>query len=245
MAAVGDSITRAFVLCDDVGDCPEASWSTGTEVDGHLRRIERLSGATVEAWNVAVSGARVADLESQARRAVATGAAYVTVLVGANDACRPTEPEMTPVGEFAAAFERGLATLVEGLPSARVLVVSVPDVMRLWEVGRGDPATRVTWARYRVCPSMLAAPESTAPADAARRQRVRARVTAFNDAMAAACARHPNCRWDGGAVFRDRFGLDALSERDRWHPSREGQRRLAELSWDAGWYGVQPAEQST
>lgn len=244
MAALGDSMTRAFVLCDDVGDCPEASWSTGTEVDSHRRRLERL-GAKVEAWNVAVSGATVSGLEAQARRAVATRAEYVTVLVGANDACRPTESAMTPVDAFARAFDRGLATLVEGLPSARVLVVSIPDLMRLWEVGRGDPGTVATWTRYGVCRSMLAAPGSEAPADVARRRRVRARVEAYNAAMAAACAKHATCRWDGGAVFRDRFGLDSVSERDRWHPSREGQRRLSEVSWNAGWYGGQPTAQRT
>lgn len=245
MAALGDSITRGFALCEDEGDCPDASWATGTTVHGHLHRFGTLYGADVQAWNVAVSGARVADLEGQAGRAAATRADYVTILIGANDACRPSEARMTAADEFGAAFERALDTLYRGLPSARVLVLSIPDLMRLWEVGHAVPEVVAAWERHGVCRSMLASAGSTAPADVARRQRVRARVEAYNAAMAAACAKHATCRWDGDAVFGDRFGVDALSDRDRWHPSRAGQNRIAEVSWNAGWYAAQPTWQST
>lgn len=235
MAALGDSMTRAYLLCDGAGDCPEASWSTGTEVDSHYRRLRDLGGR-VKAHNLAVSGATVGRLAEQARAAVATGAGYVTVLIGANDACAPTESSMTPVEDFRRAFADGMDTLVRGLPEAKVLVTSIPDLLRLWEVGKDSPEVRATWARG-ICQSMLARPESDAAADAARRGRVRARVEAFNAVMAEVCARYDTCRWDGGAVFGYRFGLDAVSERDYWHPSREGQRLLSAISWDTGWFG--------
>jgi lysophospholipase L1-like esterase len=235
MAAVGDSMTRAFNLCEGISDCPEESWATGTRTDSHYARLRGL-GASLTAHNLAVSGSTVSSLEDQARRAVATGAGYVTVLIGTNDACTGREESMTPVAAYAAAFERGLGTLMRGLPGARVLVVSVPDLMRLWEVGKDVPAVRERWETIRVCQSMLADPLSNDADDVARRARVRARVEAYNAVMARACARYTTCRWDGGAVFRHRFGLGAVSERDGWHPSREGQRLLADLTWRAGWW---------
>jgi lysophospholipase L1-like esterase len=103
MAALGDSITRAFAACDSGGDCPDVSWATGSdgEVRSHAQRLDDLAGRTPTVHNVAVSGSRVSDLESQARRAVDAKVDYVTVLIGANDACAPSESAMTPVPAFA------------------------------------------------------------------------------------------------------------------------------------------------
>ena len=239
MAALGDSITRAAAACDGPGDCPEASWSTGSlpGLDSHAQRLAVLRGDTVETHNLARSGAAVRDLGEQARRAVGTGADYVTVLIGGNDACAATESAMTPVDEFAADFGDALGALVTGLPDARVLVVSIPDVGRLWEVGRGEPSAVRVWEAGGVCPTLLAGAVEVGGAAEERRARVRERVAAYNAAMEQACARHTNCRWDGGAVFAHPFGLDAVSGVDAWHPSAEGQEQLAELSWSAGFWG--------
>jgi len=83
-----------------------------------------------------VSGAQVADLASQAEAAVLMRPDYVTVLIGANDACAADEAAMTPVAEYTEAFDSALDILVQGLPDARILVLSVPDLGRLWAVGK-------------------------------------------------------------------------------------------------------------
>lgn len=236
MAALGDSMTRAFLLCRTV-DCPLASWATGEgDVGSHRQRIERRRGGPVEVHNVAINGGTVRSLERQAAAAVAARVEYATVLIGANDACAPDESGMTAVADFAASFDRALATLVRGLPRARILVVSIPDLLRLWEVGKDSAEVRSVWRRFGICQSMLADPTSTSAEATARRTRVRDRVVAYNDAMAAACARHRTCRWDGNAVFDVRFSLDMVSSRDYWHPSRLGQQTLAEVSWQAGFW---------
>lgn len=239
MAALGDSITRAFAVCEGWGDCPQASWSTGT-ADGlrsHQQRIAAARGRGPAVHNLAVSGATVSDLDRQAQRAVAANVEYVTVLIGANDACAPTEAAMTPLDQFEEAFVRALDTLVRGLPRARILVVSVPDLTRLWQVGKDDADVRATWEALGICQSMLADPTSTSDEADARRSRVRDRVIGYNRVMAAGCQRHPTCRWDGNAVFEYDFSLEMVSRRDYWHPSRLGQRTLAEVSWKAGHWG--------
>jgi hypothetical protein len=65
MAAIGDSITRAYDVCCSYGDHPGQSWSTGsTSYDGissHYERIKRVNPAiTGHAANDAVSGAKMA-----------------------------------------------------------------------------------------------------------------------------------------------------------------------------------------
>ncbi|HVF06619.1 MAG TPA: GDSL-type esterase/lipase family protein [Frankiaceae bacterium] len=239
MAALGDSMTRAFLACAPIADCPEASWATGSieDVRSHRQRLAEAAGRDVEEHNLAVSGARVAGLADQVRQAVAARPEYVTILVGANDACRPSEDSMTPAGEFARDFGTALDALVRGLPEARVLVASIPDLQRLWEIGRDVDRVHQTWERFGVCRSMLGAATDTSNAADERRRRVRARVVAFNAAMARACERHPTCRWDGNAVFEYDFTLAEVSDRDYWHPSREGQRGLAEVAWRAGYWG--------
>ena len=238
IAALGDSITRGFGLCRGWGDCPEASWATGgdAEVRSHSARLTR-DGDGPRVHNLAVSGATVAGLDAQARQAVAARAEYVTVLIGANDACAYSEGAMTPTRLFADRFAAAMATLTTGLPDARVLVVSIPDLHRLWQVGKDDERAVETWEETGICRAMLANPTSTAAEDRRRRTRVRDRVAAYNEVMAVLCSRHEQCRWDGDAVFADEFTLESVSSRDYWHPSVEGQRRLAEVAWRAGFFG--------
>lgn len=237
MAALGDSITRAYTACDRGGDCVEASWAAGTakDLDSHRQRLGIDDPAA--GHNLAVSGARVAGLASQVRAAVEVGPEYVTVLIGANDACARDEASMTSVEEYTDAFGEALDALVRGLPEAHILVLSIPDLTRLWEVGKEQPEVRRIWQSYGICQSMLADPRDTSAPARARRERVRARVQAYNSAMVAACDRHPqNCRHDRNAVFDYRFDLADVSPVDYWHPSRLGQATLARVAWEAGFW---------
>jgi lysophospholipase L1-like esterase len=235
MAVLGDSITRAFAACGRGGDCPERSWATGSteHLGSHAQRLGLDDPDS--SHNLAVSGARVAGLASQVEAAVRVGPDYVTVLIGANDACAAEEAAMTSVEEYTRSFDAALDTLVHALPGARILVLSVPDLARLWEVGKDRPDVRRVWESSGVCGSMLADPTDTGAAAQARRDRVRARLQAYNEAMAAACAGHaPRCRSDRNAVFDYRFHLHDLSTVDYFHPSPRGQATLAQVAWDAG-----------
>lgn len=237
MAALGDSITQAFLVCG-FGNCPQSSWSTGS-TDGltsHSQRIAQARGQAVDTHNLAVSGSTVFDLAGQVGAAISLKVDYVTVLIGANDACAPTEDAMTSVAQFTTAFNQAIAALAAGLPKARILVVSTPDLRQLWRVGKDRTDVRARWERFSICQSMLADPLSAGSAAAGRRERVRGRVIAYNRAMAADCARYPRCRWDKSAVFGHQFTLADVGTMDYWHPSLSGQRRLAEVTWRAGYW---------
>lgn len=237
MAALGDSITRGFAACGRSGDCPEGSWATGDaeDLDSHGQRLGIDDHESSR--NLAVSGARVAGLASQVRIAVAKRPDYVTVLIGANDVCAADEVSMTSVEEYSAAFHAAMDELVQGLPDGRILVLSVPDLSRLWEIGKDRAEVRGGWESHGVCQSMLANPRDVSAGADARRGRVRARIQAYNAAMGAACARHaPLCRYDQDAVFNYRFDLEDVSPIDYWHPSKRGQAALAQLGWEAGFW---------
>ena len=92
---------------------------------------------------------------------------------------------------------------------------------------------------------------SASHASEARRLQVRARTTAFNDALEAECAAMLRCRYDNDAVFNMsanrvngsltqntslwRFVDRDISTQDHFHPSFAGQRKLAEEAFKSGY----------
>jgi lysophospholipase L1-like esterase len=238
MASMGDSITRGFNACGWYVDCTSRSFSTGDDsgVNSHYLRIRAKNSAiNGRNYNDARSGAKAADMPGQADTAVSQGVQYVTVLIGANDACTSSESTMTPVGAFRASIDSALGKLRTGLPNARVAVISVPDIKRLWSAGRGNAGALSAWSLFGICQSMLANPTSTAAADNARRDRVRQRVVDFNAQLAQACAAYgPNCDFDNNAVFNYPFALSQVSTWDYFHPNASGQAVLAQISYTAG-----------
>ncbi|MGJ7418242.1 SGNH/GDSL hydrolase family protein [Streptomyces cinereoruber] len=231
LAAVGDSITRAFDACSLLSDCPEASWATGTDtaVNSLALRLLGPEKAAARSWNLARTGARMAELPEQMTAAAARKPELVTVMMGANDACRPTPALMTPVADFRASFTAALARLRTAAPKTQVYVASVPDLKHLWSTGRLGGAAGV-WD-LGICGAMLADATNLGPEAERRRTTVAERVDAYNEVLAEVCAKDERCRYDGGAVHRFRFDGAQLSSWDWFHPSRDGQARLAELAY--------------
>ncbi|MES4887605.1 SGNH/GDSL hydrolase family protein [Streptomyces sp. NPDC096012] len=232
IAAVGDSITRGFDACAVLSDCPEVSWATGSdsEVDSLAVRLLGVTGAAERSWNYAVTGARMADLPEQMAQAAVRGPDLVTVMVGANDACRRSVSAMTSVADFRADFEEALATLRSSLPRTQVYVASVPNLKRLWSEGRSNALGKEVW-KLGICPSMLGEADDLTSAATARRDRVQQRVVEYNKVLKEVCAKDRRCRFDGNAVYDYDFGTDQLSHWDWFHPSRDGQARLASIAY--------------
>ena len=232
LAAVGDSITRGFDACTVLSDCPDVSWATGgsTEVNSLAVRLLGASKAATHSWNYAVTGARMADLPAQMAQAAARKPQLVTVMAGANDACRASTAEMTPVAGFRAEFQEALGTLRRTLPKAQVYVASVPNLKRLWSQGRTNALGKQIW-KLGICPSMLGDADALDAAATERRDTVQERVEAYNAVLKEVCAKDRRCRFDDGAVYDFRFGTTQLSHWDWFHPSKDGQARLAEIAY--------------
>ncbi|MER5364556.1 SGNH/GDSL hydrolase family protein [Streptomyces sp. NPDC002722] len=232
VAAVGDSITRGFDACSVLADCPEVSWATGTdsEVRSLAVRLLGASGASTRSWNHAQTGARVAQLPEQMAAAAKEKPDLVTVMIGANDACRDSARYMTPVADFRSSFEASMRQLRAWAPKAQVYVSSVPDLKRLWSTGRGNALGKQIW-KLGICRSMLGDADDMGAPATARRASVQDRVVAYNKVLREVCAKDLRCRYDGGAVFDFPFTGKQLSQWDWFHPGRDGQARLAEIAY--------------
>jgi lysophospholipase L1-like esterase len=237
MAALGDSITRAYDVCCSYRDHVGQSWSTGGAwydgISSHYERIKRRSNAiTGHAYNNGVTGAKMSAAARQASAAAAQHAAYVTILLGANDLCTSSPSTMTSTGTFRTQFGQAMAILKQQLPRARIFVSSLPDIYQLWKVLHTSRVARMVWATAGICPSMLGATRTEA-----ERQQVVAREAAFNRILRDICHQYgANCRWDGGATYNTKFSASQVSVLDFFHPDLDGQAALASVTWAASWW---------
>jgi lysophospholipase L1-like esterase len=236
MAAIGDSITRAYDVCCSYGDHPGQSWSTGaTSYDGiasHYERIRQLNPAiTGHGYNDAVSGAKMSAAPTQAGQAANQGARYVTILLGANDLCTSSPSTMTSTEAFRAQFSQAMTILMAQDRKPYVFVSSIPNIYQLWQVLHTNSLARWVWSTARICQSMLGATRTEA-----ERQLVVDRERAFNQILAEVCGAYTRCRWDGGAVYNYRFSASQVSTLDFFHPSLSGQAALARVTWGASWW---------
>ncbi|MFG2137539.1 SGNH/GDSL hydrolase family protein [Streptomyces sp. NPDC048650] len=229
IAALGDSITVGFDACTVLSDCPEVSWATGSnpKVDSLARRL--VKNPATHSWNYARTGALMSELPDQITAATRRRPDLVTVLIGANDACRSDVRTMTPTRSFRAGFERSLKQLRRALPHTQVYVAAVPDLLRLWSEGRKNQLGKQVW-KLGICGSMLRNPDDLTLRAEKRRKKVRHRVMAYNRALAQVCRADALCRFDR-AVFDYRFTGRQLSTWDWFHPGLRGQQELAELAF--------------
>lgn len=224
LGVLGDSISLGVNACGEPGECTTASWAMGSDgaVDSLATRIGHERGRRPSVANGAVSGGTVATLAQTVHGVVAAKPQLVTILIGANDACTPSVTTMTSAAEFRRDFGQVLDAVLDALPHARVLALSVPDLYHLAQLGRSTPRIAATWSQLGICGSLAQNPDA-----------VRQRVDDFNRAIAELCAARPRCVTDEGAVHGQRFAPAQLSDLDYFHPSRAGQKRIAELAWAA------------
>jgi hypothetical protein len=235
MAALGDSITRAYDVCCSYSDHPGQSWSTGYAwydgINSHYERIKRAKPAIAgHGFNDAVTGAKMVAAPGQAAKAASQGASYVTILLGANDLCTSSPLTMTSPDSFRADFASAMATLAAE-PSRHIFVSSIPNIHQLWELLHTNSVARTVWASAHICQSMLGATRT-----ATDRQQVVDREQLFNRILAETCGRYANCLWDGGATYNYQFSVGQVSPLDFFHPSLSGQAALARVTWAHSWW---------
>jgi lysophospholipase L1-like esterase len=242
MTALGDSITQAANACVAWENCAEASWSTGSDssVNSHASRIQALtaSGSPLKTYNNARSFSTVSDLPEQALLALTQKPEYITILSGANDICSTDVDEMTQPADFYVPVRDTLELLSSKLPTAKIFVSSIPNLMELWRLGKDNPEAKVAWGNQNVCQSLLGNPDSMNSKDVLRRSMVEERIQKFNGYLEELCLVTSNCLWDGLAVYNHKFTVEELSTVDYFHPSIQGQQKIAELTWKSIPYGA-------
>ena len=178
IASTGDSITRAYNTCSfPYIDCVFELVVDRLEHNGerHYRRILAGNGGHLGAH---LQRRRDRCGHGRPGRAGATrrhaGAQYVTVMLGANDACASSEAAMTPTATFRAQFAQGLQTL--GGPPDRVdLRRQRPGPTPALEAVEGQLHCADRVGSRRSASRCSRTRGSSSATDTARRERVRQR----------------------------------------------------------------------
>jgi lysophospholipase L1-like esterase len=248
--SIGDSITTAF---DSwlVGDNDAVSWVNGfhgwwqdflgvPDINAHNQRIDAAYGESGRTNVMAAeNGARWDDALEQAQGIVAEAPTYVTVMLGGNDVCRDEIADLPTDEEIRGHVRATLQVLDRDLPAgATVLVVGIPDVKRLYDIGLTQGGLlgidcEDIWATTALgfpCGSMLS-PDNTEE----DRLYVQSRNFAYNDIIAletsawnAASNRVYFRFFDAESIP---FTGDDISSIDCFHPSADGQELISALSW--------------
>jgi len=231
VGALGDSITRAM-NARRLFDQPRMSWSTGDDggrmVESHYWRLRDSLGA-VENYNASKSGAVARDLRDQIESLLPHAPDYVTLLVGANDVCDWPADHGARLAEFQAEIERAVTRLVEAAPEIRIVLSPVPDMYRMYEVGKTKDCTK-KWNTFSICPPLLGSERTKA-----ERQAFVQRLEDANRALRTV-----------SSAFRDHvlyleelekypFQAEHVSDIDCFHPSIDGQQLLADITWRPEW----------
>jgi lysophospholipase L1-like esterase len=247
VAVLGDSIS-AGTGADGGGqgglpgqERPRNSWATGdwAGLNSVHQRVDALPGNSAQNFNLSENGRRSQDILGQVQGSP-VDIDYILVQIGGNDLCRPTVAQMTPTAEYRANIDAALDWISVNRPDALVQLNAVPDIYRLWEIRRSNFVAILFWGLGIIpCQSLLASPTSTSASNMERRAQVRARGLEYNQQLREACEEHVRCRYDDDAtwLFSNNpatFVNADISNQDHFHPSYQGQQKLAGVSWEAG-----------
>lgn len=244
------------LFCYGLGDQNEHSFLDGWDADVNsiVDRYKLLDSAASGGKAASASGSEMRggsnNFATQAANIVASASVPATVFVelGGNDLCnRSSVADLYTDAEWESAVRAGLTTLTSGLPDgSSVLLVSVPRVQDLRAVGvaRQQADSRVDctsfWATYGVCRIATAGGTDLASRTAAldERQKAYNRIlgelaTEYN-AAAAGTGVEVVSEYDptaGASAGSFEFQPYDISGGDCFHPSLQGQNKIAELVW--------------
>ena len=235
IGALGDSITTA-VNSTDWGARTIHSWSTGSGNDGivesHYKKLKhQFPDKQVSFHNVARGGAKSSGLASQLSELSVFSPDYVTLLIGANDACSWNEEDaQIQLDRFDRNVRQTVSGLVDQNPAVKIAMLPLPDMHALWEIGM-EMNCQWLWNLTGVCPSLLGSRVTHE-----ERLAFQNRVNEANQRLGQIAGDFPDQVKFNQSLGHYRFSTEHISPRDCFHPSGAGQDLIARLAWENGWY---------
>jgi hypothetical protein len=259
LSGIGDSMMQGF----DASPCelpicfdqPAYSFAQGTspEVNSLYLRFDQPGKEFVSVTGAAMIGGDD-NAKAQANRLCQqqTRPNRIVILLGANDICNATSvATVPPVADFATALKGALSTLAsENCALAKgssIHVMSIPrlDLLRASGLAKSDVDCVGIWTKFGICPLATTSPtdetlQGIAAAVDAYNQSILDTVTELQATTDAArelifttdyVDNSPNSSFGTYG-----FLPDDLSGLDCFHPSIQGQRKLACMTWES-WQG--------
>lgn len=201
--AIGDSITSGF---NSDGKIFQHSWATGWG-------LERPFSETLKAdkhFNVALPGATTGMLGYQAAFAAHVQPDYVSILAGVNDVC------WLKPGDILRNIEKVVRSLAPYTAVKQIYIGALPDLRQLYNLRRDTPQCglpKIMCHRY-----FMGSEE--------QRRQMDNDILATNRDLAKLQVEYSKVKF---VNIADRtYEVTDISESDCFHPSRQGQQRIAD-----------------
>ncbi len=232
LGALGDSISRAYNINQLNVENPLFNFSTGdslaNSVINRLRMKMQQNGWRVNSatYNYAVTAETVLGVDSsfaQQAAVLASAQPYmVTVEIGVNDLCQGFLTNAAAQTQFRDRIVTSLRALtLSTKPPAVISLASLPRVFSLTQIPALANNQICQFAWTLMCPNLQIGQAA-----------FEAQWGAANQSLAqAAAALGPSVIYDGGAVGATAFTVNDISAVDCFHPSVNGQGKLAQAVW--------------
>ncbi len=232
MGAIGDSISTGFNSYHILSE-REGSWSTGNgkypDFESHKIKLEKLLKKPVSAVNVAIPGTTSNSLKYQVKKLLrrAPKLDYVTFLIGANDACRWNEDYQEDLEEYEKNVSFALDKLTTANPKVKILLVPIPDMNRLYELGKDKRKCQKVWNLLPLCNPLFKKKVTDNDRDLFSH-----RIKDINLKLKDISAKFPNNVFYYDFIADIQYDEEHVSEIDCFHPSAYGQKMIAEFTFN-------------
>jgi len=228
--ALGDSMT-AGLNADAPFDQRNRNWSDGLEINSHAVRLAKKFGVDVISKNVSVSGSTIESLASQTAKLLEDNYKpdYVTILIGANDICKGDlrVEELSSLGKNLLA--ESIQMLIRANENVKIIVGAIPKIDFLYQLLHEDATCQENWRAFNICYKLLQSTKF-------ERERGIVRWIAYNKMQKEVSALYPKNVKFTSKISEEIFGLEDISRIDCFHPNMSGQGKIAEATWQEGWY---------
>ena len=232
----------------------DLNWSTGTKADdvvfSHYERLKQFI-PDLETFDLAHSGDETWDLVPQSIALIEEiqkrnlEPVYVTVLMGANDLCAVHTKDVTTKSDFRKNVEDGLSIILENTEETKVLVSSIPNIFAL-QPNANEKIWGISQTEFKVvsCQDMWetffpVCKTGTVNKNPRRWEQMQEQLRAYNKILEEKVEemdqRYPGRIKFSPSVFETPIVREDLSF-DCFHPSEHGHARLADMTWEEGFW---------
>jgi lysophospholipase L1-like esterase len=232
MGALGDSITTAFdsyhILSEKSGNW-SSGWGKFEDFESHKIKLEKLLEKPVVAFNMAIPGVTSRMLGFQTKRLLKKAKApdYVTILIGANDACRWKDNYKKDLEKYKNNVASSVANLTLANPKVKILLVPVPNMNRLWELGKDNKKCLAVWRGLNLCNPLFGRNVTDEG-----RERFSERIKGINSTLKEISEKYPTNVAYYDFLTEIEFDEEYISEIDCFHPSAYGQKMIADVTFN-------------
>lgn len=220
LVALGDSITQGF-NASRLGNNPEYSWATGSAIDSLFQRMQ--PSEQDRAVDLAVSGATSSQMLWQVPF-LPNDTTDLTILIGGNDACMGFHEDT--VGNV----RKALYIVNKLAPAASVTVSPVPRISSVFHVKKDRVWCRVFWTITGLCSGFLSplTHDDTRQANQEKLDDLNQDLGTLVQDLNRSEFKNSPIKFARSVGETNLYDYD-VSNLDCFHPSVQGQQRLADL----------------